>query len=95
MNHFVALPDIGVLRSAPDTNNTRDLIHAQVLPQIAGYLRLPRVLELFPVSPSHFWAGVKSGKYPKPVKLSERCTAWRVEDIQKLLNSYNPQDNRG
>ncbi|MFZ2449076.1 MAG: AlpA family phage regulatory protein [Methylovulum miyakonense] len=32
-----------------------------------------------------FLNGVKSGKYPKPVKLGERTTAWRVEDIRALV----------
>jgi len=50
-----------------------------------GFLRLPQVLELFPVSKSGWWAGVKSGKYPKAVKLSERTTAWSVEDIRGLI----------
>ena len=55
-----------------------------LLPE-TGFVRLPQVLSVFPISRSAFWAGVKSGKYPKPVKLSPRCTAWRVEDIKKLL----------
>nr|WP_211454447.1 AlpA family phage regulatory protein [Collimonas antrihumi] len=50
-----------------------------------GYLRLPDVLHYFPVSKSTWWAGVKSGKYPAGRKLSERCTAWRVEDIRALI----------
>ncbi len=58
------------------------------LPKV-GFLRLPQVLAFLPISRSAFWAGVKSGKYPKPVKLSPRCTAWRVEDIKKLLEAYN------
>ncbi len=52
-----------------------------------GYLRLPQVLRLFPVSKSTWWQGVKDGKFPKPVKLTERTTAWRVEDIYKFLES--------
>jgi prophage regulatory protein len=50
-----------------------------------GYVRLPAVLAVFPVSKSNWWAGVRSGRYPSPVKLSERCTAWRVEDIRALI----------
>lgn len=53
-----------------------------------GFLRLPQVLAIFPISRSAFWAGVKSGKYPKPVKLSERCTAWKAEDIRQLITNY-------
>jgi predicted DNA-binding transcriptional regulator AlpA len=50
-----------------------------------GYLRLPTVLYHFPVSKSTWWAGVKSGKYPAGVKLSERVTAWKAEDIRALI----------
>ena len=57
------------------------------LPEI-GFMRLREVLAIFPIGRSTFWAGVKSGKYPKPIKLSERCTAWRVTDIHNLIASY-------
>ncbi|MCL2790974.1 MAG: AlpA family phage regulatory protein [Desulfobulbus sp.] len=40
---------------------------------------------LIPVSKSTWWAGVKSGRYPCPVKLGPRITAWRVEDIRRLI----------
>lgn len=60
-----------------------------------GFLRIYQILgdpkatppipALIPISKSNWWAGVKSGRYPKPVKLSERCTAWRVEDILVLI----------
>jgi predicted DNA-binding transcriptional regulator AlpA len=56
----------------------------QPLP-IEGYVRLPTVLALFPISASSWWAGVKSGKYPQPVKLASRTTAWKAEDIRRLL----------
>jgi prophage regulatory protein len=50
-----------------------------------GYVRLPQVLAVYPVSRSTWWNGVKEGKYPQPVKLSERVTAWRATDIRRLL----------
>lgn len=57
-----------------------------VVPE-TGYLRLPQVLAVFPVSRSTWWSGVRSGRFPQAVKLSERCTAWRAEDIRALLES--------
>jgi len=51
-------------------------------------LRLPKVLALIPVSKSGWWAGVASGRYPKPVKLSARCSAWRSQDIADLIASF-------
>lgn len=68
----------------------------QALPQ-TGFLRLPQIVgnptatpplpPIIPISKSSWWAGVKSGKYPKPVKLGERTTVWRVEDIRALVES--------
>ena len=40
-----------------------------------------------PVSRSTWWAGVKSGRFPSPVKLGPRITAWRNEDIVRLVES--------
>lgn len=50
-----------------------------------GFARLPVVLANFPVSKSSWWDGVKSGRYPKAVKLGPRMTAWRVDDIRALI----------
>ena len=58
----------------------------QQLPQ-AGFVRLPVILSVYPVGKSTWWAGVKSGRFPKPVKLGVRTTAWRVEDIRALIAS--------
>lgn len=54
-----------------------------------GYLRLPEVLRLIPVSKSTWWAGIKKGRFPKPVKLGARISAWRVQDIQACLQSFS------
>ncbi len=56
----------------------------ELLPK-TGYVRLPVVLNVFPVSKSTWWAGIKSGKYPRGVKLSPRVTAWKVEEIRALI----------
>ncbi len=55
-----------------------------------GFVRLSSILAPsgpIPVSKSTWWAGVKSGRYPKPVKLGPRITAWRVEDIRELIRT--------
>jgi prophage regulatory protein len=56
-------------------------------PDIALW-RLPTVLAHIPVSRSGWWAGVKTGRYPQPVKLSTRCVAWRSQDIAALIASF-------
>jgi len=50
-----------------------------------GFLRLSQVLAIIPVSKSTWWAGVKTGRFPKPVKLGPRITAWRAADIAALV----------
>jgi len=50
-----------------------------------GFIRLPQVLSIYPVSKSTWWEGIRVGKYPQGVKLSGRVTAWRVQDIRRLI----------
>ena len=57
----------------------------QPLPE-TGFVRLPAILRVFPISRSQWWAGVKTGRYPRSVKLGPRTTAWRVDDIRALLD---------
>lgn len=49
----------------------------------------PPKIGLLPIGKSTWWAGVKSGRFPKPVKLGPRTTAWKVEDIKALIESTN------
>ncbi len=61
-----------------------------LLPDKAAFVRLPKILKLLPISKSTWLTGVKSGYFPKPVRLGKKITAWRVEDIRKLING--PED---
>ena len=57
------------------------------LPQ-TGFVRLASILGPrgpIPVGRSTWWEGVKTGRFPKPVKLGPRTTAWKVEDIRDLI----------
>ena len=58
------------------------------IPQ-TGFVRLPQILSAIPIGRSSWWAGVKTGKYPAPIKLSARTTVWRAEDIHALINRIN------
>ena len=54
-----------------------------------GLVRLKQILGPIgpiPVSKSTWWAGVKKGRYPKPVKIGPRSTAWNVADIRRLID---------
>jgi hypothetical protein len=64
------------------------------LPQ-TGYLRLPQIIgnpkaeppipPIIPVSKSTWWNWVKEGKAPQSIKLGQRVTVWRVEDIRAMV----------
>ena len=49
----------------------------------------PPIQAIIPVSRSTWWAGVKSGRFPAPVKLGPRITAWRVADIREMIEPGN------
>jgi predicted DNA-binding transcriptional regulator AlpA len=62
---------------------------ASQLPE-TGFLRQAQIIPaIFPVSSATWWRWVTDGKAPKPVKLSERVTAWRAEDIRALCESFH------
>jgi predicted DNA-binding transcriptional regulator AlpA len=53
-----------------------------------GYLRQAQLIpHVVPISSATLWRGVVSGAFPRPVKLSERVTAWRVGDIRQWMDS--------
>jgi prophage regulatory protein len=58
-----------------------------------GFVRLAQVLTVIPLGKTCWWEGVRSGRYPKPVKLSPRCTAWRAEDILELIKKLSEQSS--
>ncbi len=66
----MVLPDTGFLR----------------LKQIVGDKKAnPPTAPIIPVGRSTWLEGCRTGRYPKPVKLGPKTTAWRVEDIRALI----------
>ena len=61
----------------------------------SGFLRLHQIIgdtkrgipAVIPVSKSAWWEGCKTGRYPKPIKLGPRTTAWSVDSIRALIAS--------
>ena len=51
-----------------------------------GFLRLPQILAIIPISKSAWWEGCRTGRFPKPIKLGPRTTVWRAEDLTALIN---------
>ena len=57
-----------------------------------GYVRQSQLIPgPVPFSSATLWRRVKEGTFPKPVKLSERVTAWRVEDVRQWLDTQAVQ----
>lgn len=67
-------------------------IEKNLLPE-TGFVRIPTILRILPYGKSTWWQGVKDGRFPKPVKLGKRTTAWKVEDIKTLIESFSSQDS--
>lgn len=71
--HTADLPATGFVRLADLVKTCKEALRAPILPFSAATL----------------WRKVKSGEFPAPVKLSERITAWRVEDIREWLRQFS------
>lgn len=41
---------------------------------------------IIPVSRASWYAGIRAGKYPASIQLSERSVAWRESDIKALYD---------
>ena len=69
---FDTLPDSAFIRES-------QLVQSPKRPQTAAPL---------PFSAPTLWRKVKAGTFPKPVKLSERVTAWKVGDVRAWINDH-------
>ena len=58
-----------------------------ILPE-TGFVRLPQILSLIPISRSAWWAGIREGKFPQGIKLGSKTTVWRAEDIRALIKRF-------
>ncbi len=47
--------------------------------------RLKQVLARIPISRSAWFAGMKSGRYPRSYSLGPRTTVWRSDDIDQVV----------
>lgn len=57
----------------------------------SAYIRLPEILNLLPIGRSTWWLWVATGKAPKGIKLGAKTTAWKLSDIQKLLDDLSKE----
>lgn len=63
-----------------------------------GFIRLKEILGPngpLPISRSSWFAGVKEGRFPKPVALGPRTSGYKVEDIRALLAQFDGQSTEG
>lgn len=56
-----------------------------------GYLRLAQVLRFIPIGRSSWYAGIKDGRYPRPIRIGPKTAVYRAEDIRQLLAELDKQ----
>jgi predicted DNA-binding transcriptional regulator AlpA len=47
----------------------------------------PPIEAIIPISKSSWWEGVKTGRYPKAIKLGANTTVWREDDVRRLIDN--------
>jgi len=72
---FDALPDSAFIRES----------------QLVQSPKRPTTPAPLPFSGPTLWRMVKSGKFPKPLKLSSRVTAWKVGDVRAWIEAQSAQ----
>ena len=67
--------------SSPCTTSEKLLVKGR-------YIRQSELIPHYlPFSPATLWRKIKNGSFPKPVKLSDRITAWRADDVLEWLEA--------
>ncbi len=54
-------------------------------PATTRLLKLPSVLERYPVSKTEWYRKIKNGTAPAAIRLSARSVAWLESDIDKFI----------
>lgn len=55
---------------------------------VSGFYRLPKMRELLGLSNTTIWELSRHDPdFPKPVKLTSQCTAWRADEVQAWMES--------
>lgn len=49
------------------------------------YIKIKELAQMIPVSRATIWRMATDGRLPRPIRFSDRCTAWRKADIDKWL----------
>ncbi|QLA79518.1 AlpA family phage regulatory protein [Acidovorax sp. JMULE5] len=70
--NFDTLPDSAFIREA----------------QLVQSPKCPDSRAPLPFSAPTLWRKVKAGTFPKPHRLSERVTAWKVGDVRAWINQH-------
>lgn len=65
-----------------------------------GVIRLPKVLEIYPVGKSTLYRKIREGKFPKPYKLGPNTCVWSVEEVNAalaaaMIENQEKPSNRG
>ena len=60
--------------------------------QLVQSPKRPDAAAVLPFSAPTLWRKVKAGTFPKPHRLSDRVTAWKVGDVRAWINAHTADD---
>lgn len=58
-----------------------------------GFIRVGTLAAILGVSVVTVWRWSSDSRLPKPIKLSTRVTAWRVEDVRAWIQARSEADS--
>lgn len=56
-----------------------------------GFVRLPQVLLMFPVSRTNLWRLIKNGSFPQPKKIGPRTAVWDIGELREYQKRLSEQ----
>ena len=55
--------------------------------QTEQYLRLPQVVAITAIAKSTVWKWIKTNGFPSPIKLSPKCSAWKLSEVEAWMKN--------
>ena len=99
-----ALDKAGVVKSTEDgvdqytlTQDGIEALYKELAPAKTSptrIIRVPEVCDRVGVSRTHIWRLINAGKFPAPVKLSEKLIGFYEHDIEAYLNSLGTKGGK-
>ena len=53
--------------------------------ELTGFLRLPQIMDLFPIGKTTIYSLIRRGKFPRQIKISPKLAVWDKVEVEEYI----------